>query len=115
MDTKPLSQPSPSPPSATPPVSSELPFLVTHWLSNYGSCGAAEARVQSDGGQSGDGEDGTSCLTVTERHSTTERSADAVARIRRAASELANAFQDLGAYGTTNSVSWLELKCIDLA
>ena len=61
-------------------MSSELPFLVTHWLAN--------------GYQAGDEE--------SDRAEEAEQSA-ARERIRKAAAELASAFSVLGAFGTTRS------------
>lgn len=61
----------------TPSINpSELPFLVTHWLSNF------------------DGDENN----------------EAVKRLRSAASEVASAFSDLGAFGTSNNVS-REYEC----
>jgi hypothetical protein len=60
---------------------SELPFLVTHWLANYE---AANPDGDRDRGRE-----------------------DAIQRIRSAASEIASALSVLGAYGTTNMVSLL--------
>lgn len=70
-------------------ISQEIPFLVTHWLSNFGNSS------------------GTTAITGTEVSQDHQRIA--VAKIRRAASELASAFSSLGAYGTTLRVS--ELHC----
>ena len=56
---------------------SAIPFLITHWLSQYGH----EVRVEDD--------------DSTEAH--------AIARIQLATFELAQAFADLGAFGTTLS------------
>jgi hypothetical protein len=53
---------------------SELPFLVTHWLSNF------QARHEE-----GDND-------------------DAIRRIHDAASQMASAFSDLGMFGTANKV-----------
>ena len=58
----------------------EMPFLVTHWLANYG---AASTVV------------GTKNVEQQE----------ALDRIRKATSEIASAFESLGAYGTAIQVS----------
>ena len=68
-------------------LTSELPFLVTHWLANYKA---------------------TTCNSEDDR-----RRDDAIQRIHCAASEIASAFSVLGAYGTTYMVSYsfLTLVC----
>lgn len=58
-----------------PPSLSELPFLVTHWLANY------------------QGEEGD------------PQREEVIERLRNATSEMAAAFSDLGAYGTSSRVS----------
>lgn len=60
-------------------ASSELPFLVTHWLANY-----RELEDQGAGDRKRD---------------------EAMERLRNAASEIAAAFSSLGAYGTSIEVS----------
>ena len=66
----------------------ELPFLVTHWLENYGR--------------------NTVDFTMnTSSDCPNDERQEAVARIRRATSEIASAFATLGAYGTTFQVSSL--------
>lgn len=57
-------------------IETELPFLVTHWLSNYAN-------------KKGRKEDGDE---------------DAIRRVRKAASDLASAFSSLGAFGSANVV-----------
>ena len=79
---------SPSDDGDQQPLREEIPFLVTHWLSNFGrthGAGSEEAQAQKE----------------------------AIATIRRAASEIASAFSTLGAYGTTLRVSQLKY-CIAL-
>lgn len=67
-------------PPGGPPVSLDgLPFLVTHWLANFGS---------GNGGSSEDNE---------ERR-------QAIERIRNAGAEIASAFSTLGAFGVTRPV-----------
>ena len=66
-------------PAATP---QEMPFLVTHWLENYDRSSSASSNCPNDKQQ------------------------EAMARIRRATSEIASAFATLGAYGTTFRVSF---------
>lgn len=60
-------------------ASSELPFLVTHWLANYRVLGG-----QGTGDRQRD---------------------EAIERLRNAASEMATAFSAVGAYGTSSLVS----------
>lgn len=67
-------------------VQQELPFLVTHWLANYGQSSNLVTSSESPRN-----------LHV-EQH-------EAVVRIRRASSEIASAFATLGAYGTRFRVS----------
>jgi hypothetical protein len=69
-------------------VPSELPFLVTHWLSQYGSHATdTEQRFDS-----------------LERIDNDQRR-EALERVRRATSELASAFSALGAFGVSSIVS----------
>ncbi|KAL3920258.1 MAG: hypothetical protein SGILL_003351, partial [Bacillariaceae sp.] len=67
-------------------IQRELPFLVTHWLANYGS-NSDDPTVGTNSARSQD-----------------ERQ-EAMERLRLATSELASAFSTLGAYGTTFRVS----------
>ena len=62
--------------------SSDLPFLVTHWLTSYG----LDRDVHEE------------CKE--------QQNADALERIRKATSELSQAFSDLGAFGHTIVVSY---------
>ena len=55
----------------------ELPFLVTHWLSNYNAS----------------------------NNNNENNNDEAVQRIRQAAADLGAAFRDLGAFGITHAVS----------
>jgi hypothetical protein len=64
--------------------SSELPFLVTHWLRNYSS------QIDHDGNCSSAGAAG--------KHAALER-------IKKATGELASAFSSLGAFGSSTAVS----------
>lgn len=59
--------------------SSELPFLVTHWLSNF------------------------------PESTSNNNSHEAIQRLRQAAADMAAAFSDLGAFGTTNQVSQIKV------
>ncbi|CAB9519710.1 bromodomain and WD repeat domain containing [Seminavis robusta] len=63
--------------------SAELPFLVTHWLRNFPS--------SQDSG-------GTTTSSAEEKHA-------ALARIQRAAGDLASAFSTLGAFGSSTVAS----------
>ena len=65
-------------------ISQELPFLVTHWLANY----------RSSNGNSNE--------------ETQHREREAMAKIRRATSEIASALASIGAYGTSFRVSALQ-------
>ena len=67
-------------------IREELPFLVTHWLANF-----------EKNGRSGN-EQARECERL------------AMAKIRRATSEIASAFASLGAYGTTLRVSEILLS-----
>lgn len=69
--------------------SSDLPFLVTRWLSDYGSGSAS----RSDSTNNGDEE------------KTSQQ--DAIERVQRATAELANAFADLGVFGVA-----LNVRCV---
>ena len=71
-------------------VQQEIPFLVTHWLANYGT-------VQND---NNNGNNNNKSSSEQERQ-------EALVRIRRATSEIASAFATIGAYGTTYRVSSL--------
>ena len=66
-------------------ATTDLPFLVTHWLAHYNH--------QS--------EQGNQSFTAGR----TPEEQEAVKRIRRAASELSSAFHALGSFGTTSRVS----------
>ena len=59
--------------------SEEMPFLVTHWLANYGAASTVGTRNMEQ--------------------------QEALDRIRKATSEIASAFESLGAYGTAIQVS----------
>jgi hypothetical protein len=65
----------------------ELPFLVTHWLANL-----HHQNPRSDNEPNEEGE-----------HERARRR-DAIRRIRQAASDLASAFEDLGAFGVASRV-----------
>ena len=70
---------------STDSQSADLPFLVTHWLSNYGA-------VQTSGN-----EDSEEAKKFQQ---------DAIERIRKATNDLSAAFADLGAFGVTLNVSF---------
>jgi hypothetical protein len=72
----------------TQQIREEIPFLVTHWLANYGS-------------NSSNNNDNSSSKEAQDREQM------AIAKIRRATSEIASALNTLGAYGTTLRVSEL--------
>jgi hypothetical protein len=74
-------------------IQREIPFLVTHWLANYG---AEHVKKQH------------SNINSAHDHvvATDQERREALARIRRATNEIAAAFATLGAYGTTFRVSF---------
>lgn len=79
-------------------IPQEIPFLVTHWLANYGR-GASSSSMTTTHARSvvaplGDNDDEN------------RRRQEALTTIRRATSEIASAFASLGAYGTTLRVRW---------
>lgn len=63
------------------PSPSELPFLVTHWLSNY--------QIPRPSGDD----------------QVDRRQEEALERLRQAASQVSSAFADLGSFGVSNVVS----------
>ena len=75
----------------TQQIREEIPFLVTHWLANYGS-------------NSSNNNDNSNSSSSKEAQ---DREQMAIAKIRRATSEIASALNTLGAYGTTLRVSEL--------
>jgi hypothetical protein len=68
--------------AASGPDPAELSFLVTHWLSSF-----------------------TVPTTSPADHDNDWEQQEAVAKIRRAAADMASAFGTLGAFGTVNRVS----------
>jgi hypothetical protein len=66
----------------------ELPFLVTHWLSTL---------YQPQGGKKNAADAAATAADVEQT--------EAMDKIRRAAADLASAFSTLGAFGTTSRVS----------
>jgi hypothetical protein len=71
-------------------VQQEIPFLVTHWLANYGT-------VHNHNNNNNNN---------YKNASSEQERQESLARIRRATSEIASAFATLGAYGTTYRVSF---------
>eukprot|EP00554_Chaetoceros_debilis_P015653 CAMPEP_0194125116 /NCGR_PEP_ID=MMETSP0150-20130528/59296_1 /TAXON_ID=122233 /ORGANISM="Chaetoceros debilis, Strain MM31A-1" /LENGTH=2581 /DNA_ID=CAMNT_0038818909 /DNA_START=110 /DNA_END=7855 /DNA_ORIENTATION=- len=91
---------------ASAPPNSDLPFLVTHWLSQYGDgpgLGQGQGRNIDQGqGQSEVTSDSALAFHTTNADSRTVadiNAEDALRRIRQATNDLAAAFSDLGAYG----------------
>lgn len=80
-------------------ASQELPFLVTHWLSRYG----CNSNNSSNNSNSNSDHDGTIHNGLNEGDE--EKKAEAIRKIRRATSELASAFADLGEFGYRLAVS----------
>ena len=72
-------------------INQELPFLVTHWLANY---------------RSSSSNDNNNISNEETQHQ--EREREAMAKIRRATSDIASALASIGAYGTTFRVSALQ-------
>jgi hypothetical protein len=85
-------------------VRNELPFLVTHWLANYGT--ASQSRGTTGATAAPGFTDAASPRDPQQR--------EAIERIRRATAEIASAFSSLGAYGSTFTfrVSRNERSCI---
>ena len=87
----------------------ELPFLVTHWLANYGRSGSSNSNGSSTN-ESNIMTTSNSCdagdtTTTNSLHEMQQREREeALSTIRRATSELASAFSVLGAYGSTIQV-----------
>lgn len=80
-------------PSNTTNSQHELPFLITHWLANYET---VQGTREHEGG-----------LLVEDQ----QRRKDAFEKINRATFEIASAFSELGAYGTTSRVSVVVYIC----
>lgn len=77
------------------PEKSDLAFLVTHWLSAYGNGNAYNSSSGHD-------------RSLQDRSGNDEQQRiqdNALERIRKATSELASAFSDLGVFGHTFAVS----------
>jgi hypothetical protein len=80
----------------------ELPFLVTHWLANYdGSSGSSTTVASASPGECPTNDDNNTSST---NNTNNNNHAEAIQRIHRAASELAAAFADAGAFGTFQMV-----------
>ena len=84
-------------------ISQDLPFLVTHWLANYNE--------NNGNGNNGNNEETartasttTTTNTAVDDLQTMQRRAEAMAKIRKATSDIASAFASLGAFGTTSRV-----------
>jgi hypothetical protein len=71
----------------------ELPFLVTHWLSTL---------YQPQGGKKNAAD-----AAATAADTTNVEQQEAMDKIRRAAADLASAFSTLGAFGTASRVSYV--------
>jgi hypothetical protein len=90
-------------------INQDLPFLVTHWLANYN-------KNTNTNGNGNNNEETTSTTTTTTTTTTTntntavddvqtmQHRAEAMAKIRKATSDIASAFASLGAFGTTSRV-----------
>jgi hypothetical protein len=80
-------------------IREEIPFLVTHWLANFGKGGGTTTNNSSSSSSSNKNNNNNN------NTSNEEAEQIAIAKIRRAASDIADAFTTLGAYGTTLRVS----------
>ena len=89
-------------------VSSELPFLVTQWLSQYEPAGS-----HSDNPSANNNNDNLErqLTSTTNAVGSEEERRAAVRRLRHAASEMAAAFATLGAFGTASLVRTTNLWC----
>ena len=88
-------------------ISQDLPFLVTHWLANYN-------KNNNNNGNNNEETTMTASTTTTTTNTaavddlqTMQRRAEAMAKIRKATSDIASAFASLGAFGTTTRVRQL--------
>ena len=95
---------------------SDLPFLITHWLTQYGydpTCTDSrnehiilrEQQQQQQQQQQEIEQRQRENRNVSSHDDMQPRREDALKRIRRATSELASAFSDLGAFGSLITVS----------
>jgi hypothetical protein len=81
-------------------IGQDLPFIVTHWLANY----------NKNNGNGNNKETARTASTTTTTNTavddlqTIQRRAEAMAKIRKASSDIASAFASLGAFGTTTRV-----------
>mmetsp|Transcript_45051 Transcript_45051/g.109545 ORF Transcript_45051/g.109545 Transcript_45051/m.109545 type:complete len:2276 (-) Transcript_45051:82-6909(-) len=78
----------------------ELPFLVTHWLANYGR-GSNNVNINIDKSNMPTSNSNAAGDTTNSLQRQRQREDEALSTIRRATSELASAFSVLGAYGAT--------------
>ena len=76
----------------------ELPFLVTHWLSTLYNPQGGKKNAAA----------GTNAAADT---NTNVEQQEAMDKIRRAAADLASAFSTLGAFGTASRVSFFAYRC----
>jgi hypothetical protein len=80
----------------------ELPFLVTHWLSTL---------YNPQGGKKNAAAGTNAAAAVADTNTTSVEQKEAMDKIRRAAAELASAFSTLGAFGTASRVSCV-YRCV---
>ena len=90
------------PPSTTTNnnTSSELPFLITHWLNGYSQQHQQQRRIKNGNFISNNKKRNQSSKGTNEED---VRTKEALARVRKATSELASAFADLGAFGQSQN------------
>ena len=82
----------------TQQIREEIPFLVTHWLANYGN---SSSSINNNSSSNNNNNNNNNSKEAQDREQM------ALAKIRRATSEIASALNTLGAYGTTLRVSEL--------
>ena len=86
----------------------DLPFLVTHWIANYAPSTDIDQPYAGKGKSMFAMEQSDSAVSVSAREKKIleAKNNEAVKRIRRAASDLAWAFETLGAFGPSANVSF---------
>ena len=103
--------------NTTSHLQQELPFLVTHWLANYGRHGSNNDDSRNNNldesntiiptsNSSRAGDDTSTNNSLQQQQQQQREREEALSTIRRATSELASAFSILGAYGSTMQVRW---------
>ena len=87
----------------------ELPFLVTHWLSNFVASSAVAGSAPPVAGSSRvlGGPPALAVLSadVSSTGATAEEREEAIRRLQRATGDIASAFTTLGIFGSATTVS----------